>query len=92
MTTLDQLIHAPEPVANRDYIAVTQRELGLTDDDLATRIADYVLGELERLGSSNARLVMPVDRQGDDAGPCCSWCWSLGGLCSHIVGRGPEAQ
>ncbi|MBB3053554.1 hypothetical protein FHS23_004608 [Prauserella isguenensis] len=83
MTTLE---------ANRDYIAATRHELDLDDDELATRIADYVVGELERLGSSNARLVMPVDEQGDIPGPCCSWCWSLGGLCPHIMGNGTETR
>lgn len=77
----------PKPVAKRDYVHEVGRDLNL-DTEAAQRVADYVLAQVEAQGAENARLVMIVDESEDaGTGPWCSWCWMVGGLCSHIVGK-----
>jgi hypothetical protein len=89
--TLGDLTRRYEQVATRDYVHEVENALGM-EREMAEKVADFVANEIERVGGSDARLVMIVD---DDEfagmGPYCSWCWSIGGLCRHIVGRKPEA-
>ncbi|TLW89216.1 hypothetical protein FFT09_22550 [Saccharomonospora piscinae] len=75
-----------EHKATRDYAQQVARDLDL-DRDLSDRVADYIANEIERVGGSDARLVITVD---DGAGPYCSWCWGLGGMCPHIAGGSSE--
>lgn len=86
--TLGHLLRRrPSTSANRDYIREVADLLAL-DTAAAERVADYVLAQIELYGSADARLVMIVDdSEHAGTGPFCSWCWTIGGLCTHVAGR-----
>lgn len=71
--------------ASREYVHQVEHDLRhLIHPDDAGEVADYIVAEFERIGGSDARLVFTADEHG--AGPFCSWCWAIGGLCRHIAG------
>lgn len=79
---LRDMIKPQRQVATREYVAEVGRALEL-DDDQAARVADYVIDQIEKIGSEGAILCFTTE----GVGPCCSWCGALGGLCPHIAGR-----
>jgi hypothetical protein len=94
--TLGQLTRRRDQVATHEYVRRVAADLDLCRDE-AERVADYIAREIERVGGSDARLVLIVDGLGN---PHCSWCWALMGLCPHIAGgqsehyatKAPEVQ
>jgi hypothetical protein len=90
--TLGDLTRKRKQIATWDYVHEVERALDL-HGDLAERVADFVANEIERVGGSDARLVMIVDESNyAGTGPWCSWCWSIGGLCPHLVGRPDDGK
>lgn len=87
--TLRDFLKVPDMMATQEYIHQVAQDLGLDRDD-AVRTADYIAGEIERVGGSDARLVFIVDDEDGGGGPYCSWCWRMAGLCAHIAGGKSE--
>jgi hypothetical protein len=70
-------------IATRAYVWELTRVYDL-DPDLAQRIADICLTEVERVGGADARPVFDAsDEEAGGLGPICSWCGTLWGLCTH---------
>jgi len=65
--------------ATKELIWQVEQELGITDRDEATRIADWVAQHTENEGA--ARAAMFFDDEG--CGPYCSWCGGMWGICVH---------
>ncbi|WP_116201301.1 hypothetical protein [Amycolatopsis circi] len=76
-------------IAKRDYVHEVEQKLGVSRE-FSERIADFVVAEIERIGAENASLVFEVN--GDGTGPYCSWCWTLGGLCTHLADQKGKRQ
>lgn len=92
LTMGDLIRKQPPPIAGREYVHEVGRALDV-DRELAEKIADFVVAEVERIGGADARLVMVVDESEDaGTGPWCSWCWFIGGLCAHIAGRPDDSE
>lgn len=73
-------------VAPLDYVRDVEHATGITDRALAQRVADFVVNEIERVGSESA--VMYFDRDG--RGPLCSWCGGIAGYCGHAMHNGTQ--
>jgi hypothetical protein len=86
--TIGDFVRPRQQVATREYINQVRKDLNL-DRETGEKIADYIGAEIERVGGSDARLVMIVDED-DVGGPFCSWCWAVAGLCPHIAGGASE--
>lgn len=67
--------------APRELIWRVEQDLGITDRDEATRIADWAAQVIEETGAAQA--VMHFDEEG--CGPYCSWCGAIWGLCGHAA-------
>lgn len=89
--TVGQLTRKPSTTAAREYVAEVAQLLDL-DSDVAARVADYVLAEIEREGTCRAALMIPAAGENAGCGPYCSWCGALGGMCYHIAGGGGAAE
>lgn len=68
-------------VATIAYVRQVEHQLCIDDRALSQRIADFTVGEIERVGQQSA--VMYFDDLGQ--GPLCSWCGRLAGLCEHVL-------
>lgn len=65
--------------ATRDLVWRVEEDLGVTDRAQAEKIADWAAQLVEDTGA--ARASMHFDNEG--AGPWCSWCGSMWGMCVH---------
>lgn len=87
--TFADLIRSRRQSATREYTHQVAQDLDL-DREAAERVADYIAREIERVGGSDARLVVIVDDDAELGNPYCSWCWALAGMCPHIIGGASE--
>ena len=84
------MVYIKEPggrmIATVDYVRDVEQALTITDRGLAQRVADFVINEIDRVGSQSA--VMYFDSDG--CGPLCSWCGGAAGLCGHVMRNGTK--
>lgn len=85
--TLGDLTRRRERVATWSYVREIQDQFDLSRE-LAERIADFVVAEIEEAGGESAQLFFTEEGMG----PYCSWCGALAGLCPHIAGKGGEVE
>lgn len=81
--TFGDWLRPPNIVPTRDFIHQIMRDLDIEDREVAARVAQYVVDQIEEKGGASAQLYF--DEEG--SGPFCSWCDRIGGLCAHIAGR-----
>lgn len=65
--------------ATRELIWRVESEIDIVNRALTERIADWVAQEVERVGASRAAMTFTEE----GAGPLCSWCGTIWGICVH---------